>query len=129
MTSGHLSANRTQEQLEHSPVQDLTTHESKSFWHRLTGQKHLFKNATAVLDNTDDPEAKRVKGIIKRMRIQIWAGAGCGFLIAACIGAAFIAVVSVHLSKKYLHSSLDSQHLLCQTNPVPHRWKGFLGRF
>ena len=33
------------------------------------------------------------KTIIKRMRIQIWAGTIAGFLVAVCIGAAFIAVV------------------------------------
>lgn len=33
------------------------------------------------------------KTLIKRMRIQIWAGTLAGFFVALCIGAAFIAVV------------------------------------
>lgn len=32
------------------------------------------------------------KRLVRRMRLQIWAGAVTGFLIALCIGAAFIAV-------------------------------------
>ncbi|WVO16802.1 hypothetical protein L204_104488 [Cryptococcus depauperatus] len=37
-------------------------------------------------------DRKRAK-LIKRMRLQIWAGTLVGFFIALCIGAAFIAVV------------------------------------
>ncbi|KAM0788269.1 hypothetical protein ACM66B_001418 [Microbotryomycetes sp. NB124-2] len=37
-----------------------------------------------------DPEVKRK--LVRRMRLQIWAGALTGLLIALCIGAAFIAV-------------------------------------
>ncbi|KAK4700501.1 high-affinity iron transporter, partial [Phenoliferia sp. Uapishka_3] len=37
-------------------------------------------------------DVARRKNLIKRMRMQIWAGAGVGLLIALCIGAAFIAV-------------------------------------
>ncbi len=36
----------------------------------------------------------RVKRIVRRMRMQIWAGAFSGFIVALSIGAAFIAVVS-----------------------------------
>ena len=35
-----------------------------------------------------------VKQIVRRMRIQIWAGTLAGFVLALAIGAAFIAVVS-----------------------------------
>lgn len=42
-----------------------------------------------------DEGAKRVQRLIRRMRIQIWAGTISGFVIALSIGAAFIAVVSV----------------------------------
>lgn len=34
------------------------------------------------------------KRLVRRMRLQIWAGALAGLFIALCIGAAFIAVVS-----------------------------------
>ncbi|KAM0755041.1 iron permease FTR1 [Meredithblackwellia eburnea MCA 4105] len=37
-------------------------------------------------------DAARRKHLVKRMRIQIWAGAAVGLFIALCIGAAFIAV-------------------------------------
>lgn len=36
----------------------------------------------------------QVRKLLKRMRLQIWAGALAGFLLALAIGAAFIAVVS-----------------------------------
>jgi high-affinity iron transporter len=39
----------------------------------------------------DDASKKR---LVRRMRLQIWAGALAGLFIALCIGAAFIAVVS-----------------------------------
>ena len=47
------------------------------------------------VDNTseaDDLAARRT--LIKRMKVQIWAGTLIGFFIALSIGAAFIAVVS-----------------------------------
>lgn len=44
-------------------------------------------DATAV---EKDPETK--KRLVRRMRMQIWAGALTGLFIALCIGAAFIAV-------------------------------------
>jgi len=44
-----------------------------------------------VTTEKDDLDTR--KTIIKRMRIQIWAGTLLGFFIALCIGAAFIAVV------------------------------------
>lgn len=47
---------------------------------------------------TDSPsESKReteIRKVLKRMRLQIWAGALGGFCLALVIGAAFIAVVS-----------------------------------
>lgn len=42
----------------------------------------------------DEEERKRTAKLLKRMRIQIWAGTLAGFFLALCIGAAFIAVVS-----------------------------------
>ncbi|KAL8286872.1 hypothetical protein RQP46_003878 [Phenoliferia psychrophenolica] len=44
----------------------------------------------AELEKKEDAERRR--NLIKRMRMQIWAGAGVGLFIALCIGAAFIAV-------------------------------------
>lgn len=48
-------------------------------------------DAEAPTNSITDKE-RRAK-LVKRMRIQIWAGTGVGFFIALCIGAAFIAVV------------------------------------
>ncbi|SGY46762.1 BQ5605_C001g00468 [Microbotryum silenes-dioicae] len=42
-------------------------------------------------DSLDRDEAVK-KRLVRRMRIQIWAGAAVGMFIALCIGAAFIAV-------------------------------------
>ena len=44
--------------------------------------------------NSEDREMQ-IRKLLKRMRIQIWAGALAGFLLALAIGAAFIAVVSL----------------------------------
>ena len=49
-----------------------------------------FSNGEAEAED----ETKRRKNLVKRMRIQIWAGTLTGFGIALAIGAAFIAVVS-----------------------------------
>ena len=48
-------------------------------------------NGENVASEKDDLDTR--KTIIRRMRIQIWAGTLSGFFIALCIGAAFIAVV------------------------------------
>jgi hypothetical protein len=47
-----------------------------------------------VESTNDDETSKRVRKLVRRMRIQIWAGTISGFIIALAIGAAFIAVVS-----------------------------------
>jgi high-affinity iron transporter len=44
-------------------------------------------------DKADENKARTTR-LIRRMRIQIWAGTIIGFIIALAIGAAFIAVVS-----------------------------------
>lgn len=40
-----------------------------------------------------ETDKERRAKLVRRMRIQIWAGTAAGFFIALCIGAAFIAVV------------------------------------
>jgi high-affinity iron transporter len=45
-------------------------------------------------DTKDEEDSKRKDQILRRMRIQIWAGTLAGFFLALVIGAAFIAVVS-----------------------------------
>ena len=53
-------------------------------------------------EQADDAEtpAQRKHRLVRRMKMQIWAGAGTGLLIAFCIGAAFIAVVSLPFASK-----------------------------
>jgi len=50
----------------------------------------------------DEEERKRTAKLLRRMRIQIWAGTLTGFFLALCIGAAFIAVVSIY--SLYMHT-------------------------
>jgi len=52
--------------------------------------------ADSTLTETEQDEANRlrIRILIKRMRIQIWAGTITGFVVALAIGGAFIAVVS-----------------------------------
>lgn len=57
---------------------------------------------TGPLEGAEAEE--RMNTLIKRMKIQIWAGMGSGMLIASGIGAAFIAVVCPHSS---LHLTVD----------------------
>jgi high-affinity iron transporter len=44
--------------------------------------------------SADESDKKSTAKILKRMRLQIWAGTLAGFVLALIIGAAFIAVVS-----------------------------------
>ena len=46
----------------------------------------------AVVPEKEEAE-QRIKRLIKRMRIQIWAGTLSGLLVSLALGAAFIAVV------------------------------------
>ncbi|OCF33775.1 high-affinity iron permease CaFTR1 [Kwoniella heveanensis CBS 569] len=69
----------------------------------LTGKLASEDNSTTSLDNPDaiasgnpahgTPEdLEKRRKLIRRMRIQIWAGTIAGFVLALAIGAAFIAV-------------------------------------
>ncbi|WVQ98338.1 hypothetical protein IAU59_005461 [Kwoniella sp. CBS 9459] len=63
----------------------------------LTGKLASEDNSTTSVDNpaaaNGSPEdLEKRRKLIRRMRIQIWAGTISGFLLALAIGAAFIAV-------------------------------------
>lgn len=45
-------------------------------------------------ETLDSEEKMRLAGVIRRMKLQIWAGTISGLIIATAIGAAFIAIVS-----------------------------------
>lgn len=55
----------------------------------------------------------RVKKIIKRMRVQIWAGTLTGFFIALCIGAAFIAVFYTKLNDLWAQTEQLWEGIFC----------------
>lgn len=57
-----------------------------------SSQNHEGEQSQENEREYDDKEMQ-IKKLLKRMRIQIWAGALGGFLLALAIGAAFIAVV------------------------------------
>ena len=59
-----------------------------------TGRLSPRETMAEAVGENDAYHNSRVKKIVRRMRIQIWAGTFVGFFIALCIGAAFIAVVS-----------------------------------
>lgn len=48
-------------------------------------------------DGPDEGDRKEKDRILRRMRIQIWAGTLTGFFLALVIGAAFIAVVRLEM--------------------------------
>jgi high-affinity iron transporter len=59
------------------------------------GEDLAHPDARYVLeDPTNGEQRARTRKLLRRMRIQIWAGTLAGFIIALAIGAAFIAVVS-----------------------------------
>ncbi|KAI5453241.1 high-affinity iron permease [Naganishia albida] len=59
---------------------------------------------TVETDDADIGGADKLKRIIRRMRIQIWAGTFVGFFVSLCIGAAFIAVFYTTLSDLWAKS-------------------------
>lgn len=67
---------------------------------RGTGEDAALLEASSI-DGEDDgeedaqtiEERQRLAGVIRRMKLQIWAGMISGLIIATAIGAAFIAVV------------------------------------
>lgn len=61
----------------------------------------------AVNPADDGAHNARVHRILKRMRIQIWAGTLTGFFISLAIGAAFIAVFYTTLDKSDLWSKTE----------------------
>ena len=67
---------------------DTSVRHSES--NRLVGADST--NATTTQEN-DGAKQQRIRALIKRMRLQIWAGTICGFVVALAIGGAFIAVV------------------------------------
>lgn len=73
-----------------------------SFVEQLMHSGRLDPNDTSEHIN-DDAHKDRVKKLVKRMRMQIWAGTFAGFFISLCIGAAFIAVVSSYSSAPSSH--------------------------
>jgi high-affinity iron transporter len=60
-----------------------------------TGRLSPRESESEAFGADEEYHNQRVKKIIRRMRIQIWAGTFVGFFISLCIGAAFIAVVSI----------------------------------
>lgn len=61
---------------------------------RFDGEVSTQLDALNSTPGEREDAQKRLKQLIRRMRIQIWAGTIAGFIIALAIGAAFIAVVS-----------------------------------
>lgn len=59
-------------------------------------------NPQAIQDEAAD--LARTRKIVRRMRIQIWAGTLSGFFIALCIGAAFIAVFYTKLTNLWANT-------------------------
>ncbi|KAJ9121663.1 hypothetical protein QFC22_002283 [Naganishia vaughanmartiniae] len=57
-----------------------------------------------TLETDETGGVDKLKRIIRRMRIQIWAGTAVGFLVSLCIGAAFIAVFYTTLSDLWAKS-------------------------
>ncbi|KAI0249054.1 hypothetical protein BJV78DRAFT_1230925 [Lactifluus subvellereus] len=64
---------------EHHPLRSPRSR--RADWENISSQE--------LSGNEDDPQTKR---LIRKMRFQIFAGSALGFLIAAIIGAAFLAV-------------------------------------
>lgn len=83
MTTGRLDSGNTSR----STLED-TTNSAVNYDQHAQGA-----SADADAGKPSD-KRDRVARLIRRMRVQIWAGAIGGFIVALAIGAAFIAVVS-----------------------------------
>ena len=91
-THGEIDSNRDQEYSETNPLL----------------RRDEVRSESGPLESVEAEE--RLKRLVQRMKIQIWAGMGVGMLIASGIGAAFIAVVRLSLS--YNKSSPTSTSIL-----------------
>lgn len=81
----------------------------------LSTTSSTINGQISTQEKSDDD--KRMAKLLRRMRIQVWAGAVAGFVIALAIGAVFIAVVSTGLRLfPYLDPLRPSAHLF--TPPV-----------
>ncbi|KAK4685498.1 high-affinity iron transporter, partial [Tremellales sp. Uapishka_1] len=77
----------------------ITTAESSSSDEKTVVDGRVTSEADVTPKLEDDGETKRrTQRLIKRMRIQIWAGTLSGFIIALSLGAAFIAVFYTKLT-------------------------------
>jgi hypothetical protein len=95
MTTGKLSTA--------SPISDINTNEThgeidadRDREYSETNpllRRDQVRNETGPVEGAEAEE--RMQKLVSRMKIQIWAGMGCGMLIASGIGAAFIAVVGL----------------------------------
>lgn len=78
-----------------------------------TGRLALSERVDEAIGPDDGAHNARVKRIIKRMRIQIWAGTFVGFFIALCIGAAFIAVFYTKLNDLWAKTEQLWEGIFC----------------
>ncbi|WVQ82537.1 hypothetical protein IAT38_004666 [Cryptococcus sp. DSM 104549] len=69
----------------------LSTDDKKETPTEISNSDHGGEGEGSIASGQLTDKERRAK-LIKRMRIQIWAGTAVGFVIALCIGAAFIAV-------------------------------------
>jgi high-affinity iron transporter len=76
---------------------------------RATTENPDDNGETSITSEHEKDDAKARHNLIKRMRIQIWAGTLAGFIIALAIGGAFIAVVSRPMTLSTSSSLIISQ--------------------
>lgn len=93
-TQNNISLTSTGETIEAAIIVSVLL----SFVEQLMTTGRLSPRESATGFDNDANHNARVKNIVKRMRIQIWAGTITGFFIALCIGAAFIAVFYTKLN-------------------------------
>lgn len=78
-----------------------------------TGRLAPGERVDEAIGPDDGAHNARVKKIIKRMRVQIWAGTLTGFFIALCIGAAFIAVFYTKLNDLWAQTEQLWEGVFC----------------
>jgi high-affinity iron transporter len=98
MLTGRLASNRVPSQST-GETNTLLDHPNDSAEHPGEPSCSPSTGPTTVMpieEGNDEAveSAKRIQRLVRRMRIQIWAGTIIGFVLALGIGAAFIVVVS-----------------------------------
>jgi len=94
MISGKLTSDQTRSSTDSDRAPSLHNFESSTLLDDSPGTAETPSTLVTPTEQVEDEQTVKIRKLIRRMRLQIWAGTISGFIVALAIGAAFIAVVS-----------------------------------